>query len=221
MPLLAPLVLALLASAAGAALTGCAVPYAVGSTAETVRPGQLSERAAFQFASGQPDESAERAGQRHTTASVDTEVRFGLDAVSDAGVRITTPGGVVASYKRRIGALGPARLAGMAGAGVVGVGTYGHLEATLVASAAPGPTVAPYGGVRIQGLLPLGEGAPDVPLMTGVFGGVRLGRGDLAIHPELGLFYAPNDLLGESDWIVVPSLTVHGDDLLRALGVKF
>ena len=44
-------------------------------------------------------------------------------------------------------------------------------------------------------------------------------RGELAIFPELGVFYAPNDLLAAPDWIVVPSLTIAGDRLLRALGI--
>ena len=106
-----------------------------------------------------------------------------------------------------------------AGAGFVGLGSHAHLEATLVSSPPPGDGVAPFGGVRAQALLPLDTDRPDVPVALGVFGGIRIGRGDLAIFPELGVFYLPSEILGEPDWVVVPSLTIHGDRLLKALGV--
>ena len=39
------------------------------------------------------------------------------------------------------------------------------------------------------------------------------------IAPELGLFYSPTSGFGESDLVVVPSVTVRGSGLLRALGL--
>jgi hypothetical protein len=199
---------------------GCAVPYSVGSTATTAAPGAIVQRSTIQFAAGQPDLSPE-AGQTDpttTTASFDQEVRFGLDEYSDAGVRLVGLDGVVASYRRRLGTIGALNMAGTIGAGVLGLGSHAHAEGTLVASPEPTTPITPYGGIRVQALAPLDDD-PAPPVAMGFFGGVRLARGDIAIFPELGIFYAPNDLLGVPDWILVPSLTVAGDRLLQALGI--
>ena len=211
----------LLASLLPLLIAGCAVPYSVGTDTRTVPPGQLAQSAAFQFAAGQPDLDAEEGAPdpRATVGTLDSEVRFGLDPRSDAGVRLVGLSGVVATYRRQLGEAEGVALAGTAGAGVLALGRFAHAEATLLAAPPPAPGVSPYGGLRAQALLPLASDAPDAPLAVGVFGGLRLGRGDLAIFPELGVFYAPSDVFGTPDWIVVPSLTIHGDRLLEALGV--
>lgn len=203
-------------------VAGCAVPYSVGSTATTAAPGAIVQRSGIQFAAGQPDLDAEEgaAEQTTTTASFDQEVRFGLDEYSDAGVRLVQLQGVVASYRRRLGAIAGLNMAATAGVGVLGLGSHAHAEGTIVVSPDATATVTPYGGVRFQALAPLDDG-PAPPVATGLLGGVRLSHGDLAIFPEIGLFYAPNDLLNAPDWIIVPSITVAGDRLLQALGIGF
>ncbi|HLA64436.1 MAG TPA: hypothetical protein VK610_08400 [Rhodothermales bacterium] len=199
---------------------GCAVPYSVGATAETVRPGAVVQRSAIQFASAQPDLRPAAGSTEPTTSTVtfDQEVRFGLDDASDAGVRLVGTDGVVASYRRRLGMLGVVKIAGTVGAGVVGFGSHGHFEATLALSPEVRGALTPYGGLRAQALVPLGDG-PEAPVALGAFGGVRLASGDLAIYPELGVFYAPTEPFRGSDWIIVPSITIAGDRLLRALGI--
>jgi hypothetical protein len=218
-PLTLALPLLALLALAGA---GCAVPYSVGAVAETVRPGAIVQRSAVQVASGQPDLSPEDGAIDRTTtvATFDQEVRFGLDDHSDAGVRLVGVNGVVATYRRRLGALGALNMAGTLGAGIVGLGSHshGHAEATLTVSPEIRGALTPYGGVRVQALAPLGDD-PTPPAAVGAFGGVRLARGDLAVYPELGVFYAPNDQLYGSDWVVVPSITIAGDRLLQALGI--
>jgi hypothetical protein len=205
-----------------APLAGCAVPYWVGSTATTAAPGAIVQRTGIQFAAGQPDLDAEEgdAELTTTTASFDSEVRFGLDDYSDAGVRLVGFGGVVASYRRMLGSIAGMNMAATAGVGVLGLGSHAHAEGTVILSPEPTTPLTPYGGVRFQALAPLDDG-PAPPVATGLFGGVRLAHGDIAIFPEVGLFYAPNDLLGQPDWIIVPSLTIAGDRLLQALGVGF
>jgi hypothetical protein len=133
-------------------------------------------------------------------------------------VRLVGVDGVVASYRRRLGPVGGLDLAGTVGGGVVGLGSHAHVEATLVASPEPRGPLTPYGGLRVQALAPLGDDEAP-PVAVGAFGGLRLARNDLAIFPEVGVFYAPNDRIGAPDWIIVPSLTVAGDRLLRALGI--
>ena len=214
----------LLAFLSVALLGGC-VPYAVGTTPAPASPGGVVPSATGQVAAGQPDLSPDDDGPnaepRTTTFSVDNEARFGLDADSDAGVRLVGTSGVVASYKRRVldgGLVGPSA-AFLVGAGVVGLGSHGHVEATLVASYPAAARLVPYGGARLQHLLPLGGDAPAPAPAFGVFAGVRLGEADLGISPELGVFYGPSDALFQSDWIIVPSVTVHGERLMRALGL--
>ena len=54
---------------------------------------------------------------------------------------------------------------------------------------------------------------------VGVFAGARFGWPDLAVSPELGVFYSPSPLFRDDDLIIVPSVTVRGDRLRRALGL--
>jgi hypothetical protein len=214
--------LLLLACAALAALlTGC-VPYAVGSTAATVAPREVEPRVVAQVTSSRRniDRGDEPGGVGLT---VGNEARLGLDERSDIGVQILGLGSITATYKRRLsGDVGADQGAALiVGGGVVGT-SHLHAEATLVAS--PGPIdemrrIVPYGGVRIQDLTPFSDDALDTAPAVGVFAGGRFGWPDLALSPELGLFYSPSPVRGGSDLIVVPSVTVRGERLVRALGL--
>ena len=104
---------------------------------------------------------------------------------------------------------------------MVGLGSHAHVEATVVVARPAGAEMVPYGGLRLQHLLPLAADAPSPDPALGAFIGVRLGAADLGISPELGLFYSPSDALFQRDWVIVPSVTVHGSGLLRALGIGF
>lgn len=206
--------------------SGC-VPYAVGTTPTPAPPGEIVPSVTVQVAAGQPDLDPDgdepNAEPRTTTFTFDNEARFGLSADADAGVRLVGTSGVVATYKRRLVDGGAAGLSAavIVGAGVVGLGSHGHVEATLVAARPLDGRLTPYGGVRVQHLLPLADDAPTPEPALGLFGGVRLGEADLGISPELGVFYGPSDALFQSDWIIVPSVTVHGGRLLDALGLGF
>ncbi len=97
-----------------------------------------------------------------------------------------------------------------------------HAEATLVASPGPLPgarRIVPYGAVRLQDLSPFGRDALASSPAVGLVVGGRFGWPDLAISPEIGLFYSPSPLAGDDDVIVVPSVTVRGDRLRKALGL--
>src|SRR5690606_28154413 len=154
-------------------LSGC-VPYAVGTTAAPAPPRVVVPSATVQVAAGQPDldpdDDDPNAEPRTTTFTLDNEARFGLDAHSDAGVRLVGTSGIVASYKRRVldGGADGLSAAFLVGAGVVGLGSHGHVEATLVGSYPVGPRLVPYGGVRVQHLLPLDDGAPAPEPASGV-----------------------------------------------------
>ena len=104
---------------------------------------------------------------------------------------------------------------------MIGAG-HVHLEATLVAS--PGalviaPRVTPYGGVRVQDLSAFASDGLGSAPAVGLFAGGRFGWPDLALSPELGVFYSPSPLRGGRDVVVVPSVTVRGDRLRKALGL--
>ena len=216
-----------LAALAALALTaaGC-VPYAVGTTAATVPERRVEPSAVVQIASARRD--LDRGdGPSSPAVSLGNEARLGLDARTDVGLRLTGFGGVTASVKRRLSGRGDTGAALLVGAGVVGA-SHVHSEATLIVSRAAfggalgrqfGARVAPYGGVRVQDLAPFAGDALNTPPAVGVFAGARLGWPDLAISPEVGVFYSPTSISGERSVIVVPSVTVRGDRLRRALGL--
>lgn len=203
------------------------MPYSVGTTAEIAPRSTVVPSTTVQVAAGQPDLGADPsdpdADERTTSFTFDNGVRFGLDERSDAGARLVGGSGIVAMYKRKLTPSGLRRIATavQVGAGFVGLGSHAHVEATFVGSYPMNPTMTPYGGIRVQHLLPLGDDVPTPSPAFGGFFGVRLGEPDLGISPELGLFYSPTDTLFETDWVVVPSVTVHGNRLLQALGIGF
>lgn len=197
-------------------LVGC-VPYAVGTTAETVPARRVAPSAVVQIASANRDLDR---GERPSgaVASIGNEARLGLDAHSDIGVRILSLGSVVATYKRRLSGTGQAGTALLVGAGVVGADQL-HVEATFVASLARRGSVVPYGGVRVQDLTPFAGDALATDPAVGAFAGARFGWPDLSLSPEIGIFYSPSPLAGDDAIIVVPSVTINGDRLMRALGL--
>ncbi len=209
---------------AGFAASGC-IPYAVGTTAETAPVRTVVPATVAQVAIGQPNINANPGDpeERTTGFSFDNEARFGLDERSEAGIRLVGSSGLVATYKRRLTPSGPRRIATaiIVGGGLIGLGSHAHFEATLVGSWPYSPTMTPYGGMRIQHELALGSDDPTPSPAIGAFAGVRVGEPDLGFSPELGVFFSPTDAFLETDWVVVPSITVHGGRLLRALGIGF
>lgn len=210
------------ALAALLAAGGC-IPYATGATARTTPPGEMAPSVSAYFIPG--------GLERWTTDSVggsyfgiDSEVRVGLDERSDLGIRAAGWVGLVVNYKHRIdgrpGADGPA-LSYMAGAGVVNAGEHAYVEAALLASGRPTGDragVTPYGGVKAMHVIPLiPEAVSDDPTV-GVFAGLRVGTEAFAISPEIAVFHDRSALgLRDRDWIIVPSFTFHGDELMRRI----
>ncbi len=211
--------LVLLTALAG--LGGC-VPYAVGTTAETVAAREVEPSAVLQAVSSRRD--LDRGDDpRGAGVTIANSARLGLDSRSDVGVTIVGLGSITATYKRRLsGPLESDRgTALIVGGGVIGT-SHLHAEATLVAS--PGalqiaPRVVPYAGLRVQDLTPFGSSGLNSSPAIGIFAGGRFGWPDLALSPELGIFYSPSPLSGDDTFIVVPSVTVRGDRLRKALGL--
>lgn len=209
-------VLRLLSTALVLAASGC-VPYAVGTTAATVPERTVAPSALVQIA------SANRALNEDDRASgaavaIGNEARLGLGPRSDVGVRLMGVGSLVVSYKQRLSGTGEAGTALLVGAGIVGAERL-HGEATLLRSWPLRGRVVPYGGVRVQAMAPFAGDAIGVPPAVGLFAGGRIGWPDLALSPEVGVFYSPSPLARDGSVVLVPSVTVHGDRLIRALGL--
>ena len=198
------------------AASGC-VPYAVGTTAATVPERSVVPSAVVQIASANRAlDQDDRSGG--AAVAVGNETRLGLGPRSDVGVRLLGLGSVVASYKRRLSGTGDAGTALLIGAGVVGAERV-HGEVTLVHSLAARGRITPYGGVRVQAMRAFAGDAIQTPAAVGAFAGGRFGWPDLALSPELGVFYSPSPLARDGDLVIVPSVTVHGARLMRALGL--
>lgn len=206
-----------LALALSLVLAGCAVPYSVGTTAATAPVRTVVPAGIVQVASA--DRALERTDRATgAVATIGTEARFGLDERSDVGVRVLGAGTFVTSYKRRLSGAGDAGTALIVGAGVVGL-HWLHGEATLVRAWPARGQVTPYAGVRAQAMTPFAGDAAEVPPAVGVFAGGRIGWPDLAVSPEVGVFYNESPLRGDAPLLIVPSVTVHGERLMRALGL--
>ena len=202
-------------------VAGC-VPYSVGTTPATVPERQVSGSAVVQVASGRralTEDDRPTAGGKAAFV-VGNEARVGLDDRSDVGLRLLGVGSLTATYKRRLtGRVGSDDGAAViVGAGVVGL-THFHLEASVVTAYPTGIQIVPYGGARVQHLVPFSQDAESPAPALGVFGGARFGWSDLSLSPELGVFYSPSITGLDSDVIYAPSVTVHGDRLIRLLGL--
>lgn len=210
-----PLLLALVLPLAA----GC-IPYATGTTAAPVPPGVLEPSLAVYFIPGGLDPTAGDSVPG-SLVGADAELRYGIDERSDLGVRAPGLVGIVIDYKRRLDR-GSTRdepaVAVLVGGGVVNWGEHALTEAALLASGRQSDRLTPYGGIKAMHVLPLAPHAVEDEPTIGVFGGVRLGSERLGISPEIGVFYDPSALgLRESNWIVVPSFTFHGRELLEIL----
>lgn len=202
---------------------GACIPYATGTTARTTPRGQMEPSASVYFIPGGAERlTVDSAGGSYF--GIDSEMRMGLDDRSDLGIRAAGWMGLVLNYKHRVdgraGADGPA-LAYMVGTGIVNAGEHGYLEASLLASGrtpAEGAGATPYGGVKAMYVLPLTDEAVSDDPTIGAFAGLRIGTSAFAISPELAVFYDRSALdLRDRDWIIVPSFTFHGDELMRRI----
>lgn len=208
------------------ALTGC-IPYTVGATAAPVPKGEKTTTMSTWVLPSTMDTTF---GQPSSQLMVDTEARWGLDDKSDIGARIVGLGFVV-NYKRLLS--GPSSIydiAVMPGFGIVNYGNHAYVETTLMASkrvrseptkSASGWTnqVLPYFGVRVMQVAPIDENAVHDRPTAGGFLGVRFGSADFGVSPEIGVFYDHSALgLRRNDVIVVPSISVHGEELIRTIG---
>ena len=198
---------------------GC-IPYSTGTTAAPIPPGVLEPSLAVYFVPGGLDPAAGDSASA-SLIGVDAEIRYGIDERSDVGVRAPGLVGIVVDYKRRLDG-GSTReepaLAALVGAGVVNVGEHALFQAALLASGRQSGRLTPYGGAKLMHVVPLTPDAVEDKPTIGVFGGVRLGSERLGISPEIGVFYDPSALgLRERNWIVVPSFTFHGQEVLDVL----
>jgi hypothetical protein len=195
--------------------TGC-IPYTVGTTAQTERPGH-SSRALSMYMIPNGIALDTTRGQGHSLRGSDLEVRYGLDARSDIGVRVPSASGVVVTYKRRLGAdtsSTRAAVAVMGGGGFVNFGEHALAQLTVVASGRQSaqPGVSAYGGLHAVQVAPLSYGATHDTPTIGVFTGLRIGDRNNAVSPELAVFYDRSALhIRRGDLLIVPSVTVTGD----------
>lgn len=201
---------------------GACIPYATGTTALTTPPGQMEPSASIYFIPGGLERLTETDSSGGSYFGIDSEFRIGLDDRSDLGIRAAGWVGLVVNYKHRIdgrpGEDGPA-LSYMLGSGVVNAGEHAYLEASLLGSGRRPAGVAgvtPYGGVKVMQVIPLTREAVSDDPTAGVFAGLRIGTAAFAISPEIAVFYDRSALeLRDRNWIVVPSFTFHGDELMR------
>ena len=202
-------------------MAGACTPYGVAQTARTVPVG---ERYATQLFTVVPRGSVYQTDSGEVSRampSIDAEQRFGLDDRSDAGLRINSFSGIIASYKRRIGGTdnpSDAATAVLLGAGFVNMGQHAHGEITLIRSSGERGSLTPYYGLRALQVLPLGTEARSDKPTVGVFGGTRVGRLDNGLSFELGVFYDRSALgLRRSDLVIVPSISIHTEKLVRLI----
>jgi hypothetical protein len=195
--------------------TGC-IPYTVGTTAQTERPGHSSRTMSmYVIPNGISLDTARTQG--HSLRGSDIEVRWGLDSKSDIGLRIPSASGAVVTYKRRLGAdtsSTRAAVAVMGGGGMVNFGEHALAQLTLIASGRQSlqPGVSAYGGLHAVQVAPLSSGATHDTPTIGIFTGIRIGDRENAISPELALFYDHSALhIRRGDLLIVPSITVRGD----------
>lgn len=207
------------AAALACLLAASCLPYTVGSTARTAPRGVLERTGTFYALPGAVENDPDSISIPMYGA--DAEIRYGLDDRSDIGLRIPSLSGAVLTYKRRLGDAAPegVALAVMAGGGFVNMGEHGLAELTLLASGPDRGTWTPYAGVRGMHVMPLSRYAVSDRPTAGGFFGVRIGRADFGVSPEVAVYYDPSALdLRQRRVIVVPAISIHGEELLSAIG---
>jgi len=205
-----------------AVLPGC-IPYAVGTTAQPVAPGETTPTSIFWAVPRGAEVLRDPDGEQSDLPiyGIDGEVRVGIDERSDWGVRIPSGTGIVFNYKRRLTPgedRSGAAVAVMGGTGFVNAFNHAWFELTLLASGRQA-RFTPYGGLRVSQVAPIARGAVHDSPTAGGFMGLRIGREDLGVSPEVGFYHDRSALeLRSSDYIVVLSIALHGRELLDALG---
>ena len=198
--------------------TGC-LPYTVASTARPVPKGESVGTGTLYYIPNGVQLEGDSAAI--PLRGADAEVRYGIDGRADWGFRFTSGSGVVLSYKRLLGEPSPrgAAVALEGSGGIVNFGEHAMVGATLIASGQESAQFTPYGGLRVMQVAPLSAGAAHDAPSVGAFFGARLGRRDHGVSPEIGIFHDPSALhIRRGSLLVVPSISVHGDELLRTLG---
>ena len=216
-----PLILqpARVVAVAGILMTGC-LPYTVASTARPAAEGEIQKTGTLYAIPGAVESDYDSVSVPMRGA--DLEVRYGIDEYSDVGIRIPSLSGAVVNYKRRLD--GPSEdpgvaVAVMAGTGFVNMGEHALGELTFIVSADDRGTWTPYGGIRGMHVFPLSRHAVTDQPTVGAFLGLRVGKTDFGVSPEIGFYYDPSALeLRERRWIIVPAVSIHGDRLLDAIG---
>lgn len=208
-----------LALASVALLAAGCLPYTVASTARPVPKGERVRTGTVYFIPNGVQMEGDSAAL--PLRGADAEVRYGIDGRADWGFRFTSGSGVVLSYKRLLGEPSPrgAAVALEGSGGIVNFGEHAMVGATLLASGQESTQFTPYGGLRVIQVAPLSAGAVHDAPSVGAFVGARLGRRDRGVSPELGVFYDPSALhIRRGNLLFVPSVSVHGDELLRTIG---
>jgi hypothetical protein len=209
-----------------AALTGC-IPYTVGATAAPVPKGERATTMSTWVLPSVGDTSWSGRGSSTSSLMVDLETRWGISDRSDIGIRITGLGFVL-NHKRLL--TGPSSIYDISitpGFGIVNFGNHAFFETTLMTSKrvkTPAAKLAngwsnqvlPYFGVKAMHVVPIEVNAVHDKPTAGGFLGVRFGTSDFGVSPEVGVFYDPSALgVRKNEVIVVPSISVHGSELIR------
>jgi hypothetical protein len=188
--------------------TGC-LPYTVGSTARTVPAGQSTRVATVYYIPDAIDLSGDSVSA--PLRGTDLELRYGIDAKSDIGIRIPSYSGAVFTYKRRLAGTSTAESAAvsvMAGGGFVNWGEHAETELTLLASGREAGVVTPYGGLRAMQAIPMSRNAVHDTPTAGGFLGMRLRFGNVDVLPEVGVYYDRSALgLRSTNFIIVPGVS--------------
>lgn len=217
-----PIRRAILAACLLAGPVGC-IPYAVGSTAQPLPPGEgRTAMTLYRIPRGLDvagSDSTDRDNQPF--AGMDLEMRRGIAEGIDVGLRVPSYSGVVATVKRRVaGGAGPeaGAVSIMPGLGLVNWLSHGMVELTVMGSAPRRHGITPYAGARLVQVVPLEpDAARDTPTAGG-YVGVRLGGDEGGIVAELGVYHDESALgVRRGSTILVPSITLDGDvlDMLR------
>ena len=219
-----PIALALAATTL--ALTGACLPYSVGSTAQTVRPGDKATTNSYWI---MPNGIAlnEKDSTKASTAlfGFDRETRWGIDSASDFGLRVPSASGLVASYKQRVSGYAhpdSAAVSWQLGGGVVNFAQHMELEASLLTSSAKRGNIAWYGGARIVHTIPMSSGLKQDQPSIGALIGARIGLANDDIMPEIAIYHDPSvTRIRSSNFIIVPSLSIKGTALNRVARYVF
>ncbi len=205
---------------------GACIPYTVGTTAQTVPPHERETSAMVAALSAGGESFGDSARSRSAPyMAIDGETRFGLSDHSDLGVRIVSSSGLVVNYKHRHSGFAhpdSAAFSTMWGGGFINGGAHAHVEGTLLLSSRRRGSVVTFGGVRLMQALPIARGAAHDDPTAGAFVGLHIGWEDVAVVPELGIYYDRSVLgIRSNSLMVIPSVTLRGIPLPRIFGPRW